>query len=330
MSEGPASWKAGMRVRSGPAAAWIRRNQVLRRILPVLTGLVFVGAVWLIYGQLEGFEYAAVGSYLSGIPTPSIALAVVLTGVNFGIITGYDALALRYVNVRLSRRRLLFSAFVGYSVSQAIGSPLLTGGSIRYRLYSNWGLAPGQIGKAILFAGLSFWLGFLTLGGALFVLQPVPLPPSIDLPVAAAVLGLGCLVLPLLYVGVTVFGTRPIRLWIWEFERPPGWMLPAQVGLAVADLLVATGVLFILLPPSVSVPFGSVVPVYVVGLLVGVVSHVPGGLGVFDSIVLTVLSTTVEPPVVVGALLAYRGIFHLLPLTLAGGALATYELRRRT
>ena len=85
---------------------------------------------------------------------------------------------------------------------------------------------------------------------------------------------------------------------------------------------------YVLLPPEIGVSFPHLVAVYLTALLAGLVSHVPGGLGVFDSIVLLLLSPEVPPPIVLGTLLAYRGIFHLLPLTLALVAFGTFEMRR--
>ncbi|PSP33454.1 hypothetical protein BRC64_03695, partial [Halobacteriales archaeon QH_10_67_22] len=110
-------------------------------------------------------------------------VATGLTACTFVVLAGYDALALRYIDESLSRKRIAFSAFVGYAVSQAIGNPILTGGSVRYRLYSLWGLSPRAVAKAILFAGVSFWLGFCTLGGVVFSVAPLGLAEAFGLTV---------------------------------------------------------------------------------------------------------------------------------------------------
>ena len=109
---------------------------------------------------------------------------------------------------------------------------------------------------------------------------------------------------------------------------PPLWMLPIQIGLAMGDLLLAASVVYVLLPPEIGVSLPHLVAVYLTALLAGLVSHVPGGLGVFGSIMLLLLTPEIPPPIVLGALLAYRGIFHLLPLTLAMLAFGAFELRR--
>jgi len=283
----------------------------------LLVGLIFAGSLWLIARELHGFEYAEVWAYLSDLPLSYVLLALGLTSGTFVVLAGYDALALRYVGVTLNKRRIAFSAFVGYAVSQAIGNPILTGGSVRYRLYSLWGLSPAEIGKAILFAGASFWLGFCTLGGLAFTVAPIGLATAVELPISPAVLGGICLIPIAAYGGVVVLREEPLTVWGWTLEVPPLWMLPVQVGLAMGDLLLASSVVYVLLPPEIGISLPHLVAVYLTALLAGLVSHVPGGLGVFESVVLLLLTPTVPPPIILGALLAYRGIFHILPLTLA-------------
>lgn len=103
-------------------------------------------------------------------------------------------------------------------------------------------------------------------------------------------------------------------------------MFPIQVALAAGDLFLASSVLYVLLPPDVALTLPHLQAVYLTALLAGLVSHVPGGLGVFESIVLLLLTPPVSAPTMLGALLAYRGIFHLLPLVIAMLTFAGYEL----
>lgn len=289
---------------------------------------IFLGSLWVIARELRGFEYAEVWAYLQELPVPYLLFALGLTALTFVVLTGYDALALRYIGVELSTRRIAFSAFIGYAVSQAIGNPLLTGGAVRYRLYSLWGLSPRQVAKAILFAGISFWLGFCTLGGAVLLVEPPSLVESVDLPLPPGILGAVVLAPATVYAGITLYLEGPVRLWDWKFEVPPQWMLPVQVGLAAGDLLLASSVVYILIPPDIGVTLSHLLVSYLIALLVGLISHVPGGLGVFEGVMLLMLTPTVPPPIVLGALLAYRGIFHLLPLVIAAVAFGAYEVRR--
>lgn len=316
------AWRAWGRLVSRRLRWW----STSRLILSGLVALVFVGSLWIIARELRGFDYAEVWAYLTDLPASYVLVAMLLTALTFVVLAGYDALALRYVGVRLSGERIALSAFIGYAVSQAIGNPILTGGSVRFRLYSLWGLSAADVAKAILFAGVSFWLGFFTLGAGLFLAEPITLAETLELPVSSTVVGLACLLPPVVYLGLTVFRSTPLRAWGWTLDIPPRWMFPIQVALAAGDLFLASSVLYVLLPPDVALSLPHLQAVYLTALLAGLVSHVPGGLGVFESIMLLLLTPPVSAPTMLGALLAYRGIFHLLPLVIAMLTFAGYEL----
>ncbi len=297
-------------------------------IASIVVAVVFLGSLWVIAREVRGYEYAKVASYLEVLPTSHVLLAIGLTLLTFVVLTGYDMLALRYVDVDLASRRVMFSAFIGYAVSQAIGNPILTGGSVRYRLYSVWGISPAKVAKSILFAGVSFWLGFFTLGGLVLLVEPPSLAAVLDLPIRSAGLGLLILLPVGAYAGFTWYRTTPVEVRGWTLNTPPNWMLPVQIALAAADLGLASSVLYVLLPSDVSVSLPFLLVSYLIALLAGLLSHVPGGLGVFESILLLILTPEVPAPALLSGLLAYRGIFHLLPLVLAAAAFGAYELRR--
>lgn len=318
------TWRAGFRLFRMRLRWWNTGHLVAT----VLASAVFVGSLWVIARELRGFEYAEVWAYLQALPVEYVLVAVTLTVLTFIVLTGYDTLALRYLEIELSTRRIAFSAFIGYAVSQAVGNPILTGGSVRYRLYSLWELSPTEIAKAILFAGVSFWLGFFTLGGVVFLGAPMDLTEALDLSFSTGFLGVLCLAPVVGYAGVTALRSEPVTVKGWTFDMPPQWMLPVQILLAAADLTLAASVVYVLLPPEIGISLPYLVGVYLIALLAGLVSHVPGGLGVFESIMLLLLTPEVPAPTVLGALLAYRGVFHLLPLVVALVAFGVYELRR--
>lgn len=319
-----ATWQALARL----VAMRVRRLASPQQIAGGVVAVVFAGSLWMMARELSGLQYAEVWGHVTTLSPLLVAAAVGLTLLNFAVLSGYDALALRYVGVRLSYPRIALSAFTGYAVSQAVGNPIITGGSVRYRLYSSWGVSAADIAKAVLFAGTSFWLGFFTLGSILFLFQPMALPDALNLPASPTVLGAACLLPMAGYLGLTAFRDGPVQVRGVTLDVPPRWMLPAQIGLAATDLLLATSVIYVLLPASVEIAFPYMLGVYLMALLAGLISHVPGGLGVFDGIVLMMLTPTVPASTVAAALLAYRVIFHLLPLGLAVFSFCTYEACR--
>ncbi|MFW5972776.1 MAG: bifunctional lysylphosphatidylglycerol flippase/synthetase MprF [Bacteroidota bacterium] len=291
-----------------------RERKDPRRWLPYVGLILFAGALVLIYGELRGFQYRDVVDYLRSIPTYVVALTVGLTALNFWLLTAYDRLAVAYVRESLPYRRIALASFVGYSFSVALGHAYLTGGAVRYRFYSAWGISGTDIARIIVFCGISFWIGFAALGGVLFATVPFPIPPEIQLPVSLRPLGIALLIVLALYLSISAVWKRPVRIRDWQIEIPSIRLTTAQGLVAVADLMLSAAILYLLLPHSPEVALTQIVGVFLLAMIAGYVSQVPGGLGVFDSVVLILLTPPLEPTQVLGALLAFRGIFYLLPL----------------
>ncbi|WP_022836430.1 lysylphosphatidylglycerol synthase domain-containing protein [Salisaeta longa] len=298
----------------------------LRKYLPPLLGLVLFGAAaWFIYHEVRGFPYYEVGDYLSRLPLLNIGWGIVLTALNFVILSGYDVLALRFAHRRLAYRRVLLASFIGYSFSHALGGALVTGGSVRYRLYSEWDVDPYTIATTVVFGGVSFWIGLLSIGSLLLFMEPPALVGALEMKQHAWMVGI-LIGLPVVaYVVTAAVRSRPVRLMGTVLPMPKLWMIPVQVGLAALELMVTAAVLYILLPTSASIPFFYVVGAFVLALSAGVLSQIPGGLGVFDGLLLLLLQPYLETSTIAGVLLAFRGIFHLLPLVISALMLGLYE-----
>lgn len=318
------------RVSDSRVTRWLnalKRRGSRRLLAPGIGLLIFCIAGGVLVHELRDLPLQEVSDYFVNLPGSLILLAMVLTVTNFLVLSGYDALAMRYVGVEMSYRRVALSAFIGYAFSQAIGNPLITGGGVRYRLYSVWGLSASQIAKTVLFAGISFWLGCFALGTVIFLGQPMSLQ-TLDLPISPAAVGIVCLLPTAAYIGITMSRKRPITIRGWTLEIPDLWMVPAQVGIAATDLVVAASVLYVLLPSSVDISYLYLLGVFQIALIGGVMSHVPGGLGVFDGILLLMLGPFLPTSAIVGAVLAFRVIFHILPLTIAAFAYLLFESRQ--
>ena len=257
----------------------------LHRFAPVLGLVVAAVVVWLVARELRGFQIETVWATLRGLPPAHVAFALGLTVVNYVVLTAYDVLGLRYVHHPLPYRRSALASFVGYAVSIALGHAVLTGGAVRYRLYGGWGVPREAIAKVVAFCGLAFWVGYLSLGGAVFLLHPPPTPTG--LPVSTRTLGAVLLALFVVWLAVNAVRSRPLRIGRWTIDVP-GWrMTVAQAAIASVDLAVAAAVLWVLLPGDVG--FGPLLAAYLLATIAGVVSMVPGGLGVFDGILVAPL-----------------------------------------
>ncbi|MFL5539088.1 MAG: bifunctional lysylphosphatidylglycerol flippase/synthetase MprF [Longimicrobiaceae bacterium] len=299
----------------------------VHRVTPLLGVALFAFALWLLHRQLRNYHYADLVRVVRNLPHGRLWLAVALTAISYAVLTLYDALGVHYVRRRLSYGRIAMASLVGYGVSMALGFPLLTGAPLRYRMYSRWGLSAGEIARIIAFYSTTFWLGSLAVGGVALLVDPPPLPPQLGIdpawvrPIGGLLLGLvgAYLVLAALGTRMTVRGFR--------LEMPSFPIAVAQVLSSALDWVAAAAVLYVLLPAG-SVSFGAFFTIFVVGQSAGHTSHVPGGVGVIDSIVLLFLSPTIATPDVLAALFAWRAIYYLLPLLGAVVTLAVHELRR--
>ena len=303
----------------------------LRRWLGPLAALL-VGAIALatLHHELRTLRYQDVARAVTGLSHASVLAAFGLTVAAYLVLSGYDALALAYVRRRVPARRLIFGSFVSYAISQTLGFPLLTGGSVRYRLWTAWGLSSGEAATALGFASATFMLGLVAVTALACLLAPADSAALLHLPVALLrVAGVSGVLLVAAYVGWSVRGGgRPLRLRGWRMPVPRPRMAVLQLLLAAADWTVAGSVLWVLLPRGHGIGFPAFLGVFLLAQVAGLTSHVPGGLGVFDSVVILLLAPQLPAAPVLAALVAYRAIFYLLPFALGVLLLAAHEARR--
>lgn len=282
-------------------------------------------AAWILHRELRAYQYADLVREVRTLPPPRILLALLLTAASYLLLTGYDALALRYVRHPLPLHRIAFASFTGYAVSNTLGFPLLTGATLRYRLYTRWGVPKADFARIVAFYSTTFWLGALTVGGLAFLFDPIPLPPMIRVPVGV-LHGAGALMLlaVLGYCALSLAHRREFAVRGHAIVIPSPGLVAAQWVISTLDWIAAAAVLHALVPPG-TVSFPAFAGAFVTGQMLGIVSHVPGGVGVFESVLLLLLAPQLGAPAVIGVLLAYRAIYYLLPFTLAAAGLAIHE-----
>jgi uncharacterized membrane protein YbhN (UPF0104 family) len=179
----------------------------------------------------------------------TLILALGLTLLNYGFLTGYDTLAGWFVHHRLPYRKTALVATVSYAISNSVGLALLSGSAIRYRFYAAWGLSPGQIAQIIAFCNLSFWVGLLAIGGLVFAIEPLTIPGLLHLPFAT-VHPLGLLFLGVIgaYLGLSSCRRRPLKIGGWVVPHLPLRLSLAQILVTSCDWALAAAVLYVLLP----------------------------------------------------------------------------------
>jgi len=313
--------------RGQPPSGW--RAWHPQRLMALAGLAVFCVALTVLYRTLEGQHFREIGEALHALPSGRIAIAMCLTATSYLVMTLYDHLAIAYLRRSLPWGRISLASFISYVFSNNLGLSLITGGSIRYRLYSSWGLAAEEVTRLVAFITTTFWLGIFALGSILFLVNPPRLPVALPLSLASArPIGVVFAGLVVAYLGVIALRRAPVRLGGWELPLPTPRQAGLQVTIGVLDWIVAGGVLFVLLPPATGLSFWSALAVYLLAQVVALISNVPGGLGVFETMVLA-LAPAVPKPALLGALLAYRTIYYLLPLATAALLLGAHELAQR-
>jgi len=279
--------------------------------------------------------YALHDSVLS---TPKAALfgALGAAAAGFVVLLGYEWSASRYAAVTLPRRTLILGGFTAFAIGNAIGLSLLSGGSVRYRLYARHGVGAAEVARMTLFASLSLGCALPPLA-ALATLSNLP-AASAALHLSAGLLGTvaSAIIAATVLLATGIYrrrvGEQPIadNLLVKVGRRTlrlPGVRLTLlQLLITALDVLAAATVLYLLLPEAP--PFGAFVLVYLLALAAGVLSHVPGGVGVFEAILLAAFANELGAAPLAAALLLYRLIYVMLPLLLACVVLLATEAKR--
>lgn len=299
----------------------------LRLVRPALVALIFLGAVWLLSRELKGFEYGRFLESLRQISGSEIGWALGLTALNYVVLFGYDFLAIRYLKHPISFGKLALASFVGNVASLNFGS-LVGGSSIRYRFYSLWRFSTFEILQLIAILGITFWLGVCLLAGIVFLFRPFRIPERIAEQIPVTDIGLlGAVLIALVsgYLAICMVRRRPLKLLYWEIPLPPPWLSLGQIAVSCADLMVVAGVFYVLLPGGAETGYFKALGIFLLGWVVAAFSHVPGGVAVFELVMVTFLPELRKEEVTARALV-FRTIYLLLPLTIAGGALLTHEV----
>lgn len=291
-----------------------------------LLGMATVAAIFVlaITRLVESVDPAAVGRALAGLPAWRLAVAALLTLGSYGLLSLYDVLALRVIGRRIAYRTAALASFTSYTLSHNLGFGVLTGGSARLRIYGSAGLRATEVVRIILLAGTTFWLGAFVLSAGAVLIHPFAIP-GLPIPLQHVVaLSLLAAVAGLFLLGFA--GVRSISLLRWQLELPGPRQVFAMICLAALDLALAASVLFVLLPDASPAMFAPLLGAYLLACIAGLISHIPGGVGVFEATALAALPG-VPHAGLLAALLVYRLIYNLLPLTVGIALLVHHEQR---
>ncbi len=290
--------------------------------------LLLLLSLWAMKSELHEYNYYDVLHSLTAIPKQRLSWAICLSALGYLVIICYDTLGFHYIGRSLAWKKIAFTNFISSVFSNTIGFALVTGSAIRYRFYSSWGVSPLSIAQIIAFENFTFWLGMFAVAGVMFLANPLTIPTQLHLPFATArPIGVIFLLLVAAYLLGSILIKQPLVIRGQEFRFPSLKISLAQIAVSSFDWILAAAVLYPLLPANTPLSFLDFLGIYLLAMFAGIVSNVPGGLGVFETVILLILAPKVSAAAVLGSLLAYRGVYYFLPLLVAAGLLGLYELK---
>src|SRR5262249_7282860 len=245
----------------------------------------------------------------------------------YATLTFYDYFALRTIgrhNVPYPIAAL--ASFTSYSIGHNLGATVFTGGAVRLRIYSAWGLGVVDVAKIAFVTGLTFWLGNAFVLGLSMAYAPEAasavdqLPPWLNRCIALA--GLATIVGYVLWL---LPGPRRVGYGNWRITLPRAALTFVQIGIGIADLTIGALAVYVVLPAEPAIHFPALLVTFVFATLLGFVSHAPGSLGVFDAVMLVAL-TQFDKNELIASLLVFRALYFILPFFMALCLLSAREL----
>jgi glycosyltransferase 2 family protein len=297
------------------------------RVGIALSVTIIVIAAVVLYRILRGISFHEVAAALTRTSSRTILLAGFLVACGYLTLTLYDLFALRTIGKRhVPYRIAALAGFTSYSIGHNVGVTVLTGGAVRYRIYSTWGLTLIDVAKICFVAGLTFWLGNATVLGLGIAIAPAAASTIDQLPPWLNRIAAGITLLTLAaYVAWVWHKPRVIGRDDWEVTLPGGPLTLVQILIGILDLGCCTLAMYVLLPDEPHIAFVTVAVIFVTATLLGFASAAPGGLGVFDAAMFVALWQYDRENLLAGLLL-FRLLYYVVPFAFALTILGIREL----
>ncbi|MDR1784451.1 MAG: phosphatidylglycerol lysyltransferase domain-containing protein [Endomicrobium sp.] len=302
-------------------------KRFIKYILVSLSFLFFVIALLFLHNQLKDVSYSEIINALKTLPYNRIIVASFLSVLYYLILGGYDIISFKYVNPKtlLKPKDIIFTCFISNILGNNTGYSMLFGGSIRYRLYSLYNVSITDVTKVLLFSSVTIWVGLLLIGGFVFAFAPISLKGICDFNFSVRTVGLFFIVILVLYILLSLFHSKPIKLFKWTVTFPNIKIVSLQILIATCDWLIASFVLYVLMPIG-EISYFTLLKIFLISQLLGIISQTPGGIVIFEAAITSLLPDSLNSSEVIGGLLVYRAIFYFFPLLIALVLLVSFEI----
>jgi len=300
------------------AISFLRQKHILHRLGVLVSVTVIAVACYVLYHMLRHVDRYEVVEAIKSTEPYQIALAALFVAAGYFTLTFYDLFAIRAIGqTHIPYRVNALAAFTSYSIGHNVGASVFTGGAVRYRIYSAWGLNAIDVAKICFLAGLTFWLGNAAVLGLGIAYHPEAaaaidqLPPWLNRAIA-----IGIIVGLVAYVVWVWTQPRVVGRGPWTVVLPGGPQILLQIAIGIVDLGFCALAMYVLVPDEPNLGFVVVAVIFVSATLLGFASHSPGGLGVFDAAMLVGLWQMDREELLAGMLL-FRMLYYLAPFVIS-------------
>ncbi|MEP7245064.1 MAG: bifunctional lysylphosphatidylglycerol flippase/synthetase MprF [Gammaproteobacteria bacterium] len=304
-------------------------SSIWRWLGPLASLVVFSAVAYVLHREIARLHFRDIMQQLHSIPRSSVVEALGIAAASYWILSFYDFLALKYLRKSVAYARLVFTSFIAYAFGHNLGLAAFTGAAIRMRLYSSAGLTGIDVFTVQGFCSLTSAIGLSTLGGLSLVFEPRQIGHVLHLPTnMARLVGSVLLGAVAAYVLCCALIRRKVEIRGWQFRMPRPTLALGQVVLGLVDLSVASAVLWAVLPPEANVSYLAFLGAYSAAVTATIISHVPGGIGVFEAVIILAIPS-VPASSLIGSMLVYRAVYYLVPLAVAAIMFGAKELEAR-
>ena len=306
-----------------------RRRKLWSRIGAAFSLCILVLSVFVLGRTIAGLHWGELRAAIAATSAEQIIGASFFTALSYIALTGYDAVALRQLRISVPYRTTALASFTSYAMSFTLGFPLITAGTVRYWIYARAGVSAAKVASLTIIAGLTFWLGMALVIGIALTMQPDGISAVNRLQGwVNLIIGLSVLFAMMFYLAFVSRGQRRVSVQGLRLELPGLTLTLSQLLIGVFDLVCAAAALFVILPKDHGLDFISFCAAYVFSCLLGIASHMPGGIGAFEA---TMLNAVPGPSTeaLLASLLLFRVIYYVAPFILALAILGANESIRR-
>lgn len=288
--------------------------------------LIAALAAYILFRTFQHIRLADVLAGMRAVPGRALLTASACAAGAYLTLAAYEVVVVRHVKHCIGRAKPVITALIAFPLGHAVGQAMLSGGALRYRMYTPRGFSAMEVGATVLLCNLPYALGFSLIFDLALLFAADHLEPLFRIPGRWLVL-LGCLGLAkdAAYLLFIWYRKAPIRLGGWAVNLPTPRLTLLQIVVGLIDIGLVSSVLYVLLPESARIAYLPFLAVYLASVFAGVLSHVPAGLGVLESMLLLLLPQ-VPPAQLLASVLLYRVIYEIVPLLVAFALWAGYEL----